>query len=107
MRGSEVRATLMETLKETSREGEGVEKLVEIVYQPQAKFRVESVTHCTSSIPGRGERRKGGSEGGKEGKREREEGGRGGKEEGREGRRDVKEVNTGIYMQRRNSEKKE
>ena len=30
----------------------GTEKLVEILYQPQAKFRVQSVTHCTSSIPG-------------------------------------------------------
>ena len=30
----------------------GTENMVEIVYQPQTKFRVQSVTHCTSSIPG-------------------------------------------------------
>ena len=82
VRGSEVRATLVEALKETLREGEGegVEKLVEIVYQPQAKFRVQAVTHCTSSIPGRGERRRG---------------------EGREGGREGKEVNIGICKEER------
>ena len=62
MHGSEVRATLAEALGEV----EGLEKLVEILYQPQAKFRVQAVTHCTSSIPG--------GEGGREG-----EGGGGGK----------------------------
>ena len=46
----EVRESLGEALERGSG---GTEKLVEIVYQPQAKFRVQSVTHCTSSIPGR------------------------------------------------------
>jgi len=31
------------------------ENVVEIVYQPQAVFRVRAVTRCTSSIPGHGE----------------------------------------------------
>ena len=44
-----VEATLGEALGSSSR---GTETLLEIVYQPQAKFRVQSVTHCTSSIPG-------------------------------------------------------
>ena len=46
----EVRESLAEVL---ARGSGGTEKLVEIVYQPQARFRVQSVTHCTSSIPGR------------------------------------------------------
>lgn len=45
----EVRENLAEAL---DRGGVGTEKMLEIVYQPQAKFRVRSVTHCTSSIPG-------------------------------------------------------
>ena len=28
------------------------EKIVQIVYQPQAVFRVRSVSRCTSSMPG-------------------------------------------------------
>ena len=43
----EVRESLAEALG-----GGSTEKMLEIVYQPQAKFRVQSVTHCTSSIPG-------------------------------------------------------
>ena len=46
----EVRESLAETLERGS---ESTERMVEIVYQPQAKFRVQSVTHCTSSIPGK------------------------------------------------------
>jgi ribosome assembly protein 4 len=48
----EVRESLAEVLERGSG---GTEKLVEIVYQPQARFRVQSVTHCTSSIPGHSE----------------------------------------------------
>jgi len=29
------------------------EQVVEIVYQPQAVFKVQSVTRCTSTIPGK------------------------------------------------------
>ena len=28
------------------------EKLIEIQYQPQARFKVQPVTRCTSSMPG-------------------------------------------------------
>ncbi len=31
------------------------EKVLDIVYQPQAVFRVRAVTRCTSSLPGHGE----------------------------------------------------
>ena len=47
----EVRESLAEVLERASSAGT-TEKLLEIVYQPQAKFRVQSVTHCTSSLPG-------------------------------------------------------
>ncbi|CAI8052660.1 Notchless protein homolog 1 [Geodia barretti] len=48
----EVRESLAEVLERGSG---GTERLVEIVYQPQARFRVQSITHCTSSIPGHSE----------------------------------------------------
>lgn len=31
------------------------ERVVNVTYQPQAVFRVDSVTRCTSSMPGHGE----------------------------------------------------
>jgi len=37
------------------KENVDTENVVEIVYQPQAVFRVRAVTRCTSSIPGHGE----------------------------------------------------
>ena len=49
VRDLEVRETLGEVLE---RGNCSTERMLEIVYQPQAKFRVQSVTHCTSSIPG-------------------------------------------------------
>ena len=46
----EVRGNLSDTLERV--EGRETEKLLEILYQPQALFRVRAVTRCTSSIPG-------------------------------------------------------
>ena len=45
-----VRGTLDETLKRIGRTE--TEKTLEIVYQPQARFKVQAVTRCSSSIPG-------------------------------------------------------
>ena len=45
----EVRESLAEVVE---RRSGNIENMMEIVYQPQAKFRVQSVTHCSSSIPG-------------------------------------------------------
>ena len=45
----EVRESLSEVVE---RRSGNTENMMEIVYQPQAKFRVQSVTHCSSSIPG-------------------------------------------------------
>ena len=45
-----VRGTLDETLGRVS--GREMEKTLEIVYQPQARFKVQAVTRCSSSIPG-------------------------------------------------------
>lgn len=46
---SEITGSLQETLEKQTIE---TEKVVEIVYQPQAVFRVRAVTRCTSTIPG-------------------------------------------------------
>ena len=46
---SEITGSLQETLEKQMIE---TEKVVEIVYQPQAVFRVRAVTRCTSTIPG-------------------------------------------------------
>ena len=45
-----VRGTLDETLGRVG--GRETEKTLEIVYQPQARFKVQTVTRCSSSIPG-------------------------------------------------------
>ncbi len=45
-----MRGTLAETLEKI--ESHSQEKLLEIVYLPQARFRVQAVTRCSSSIPG-------------------------------------------------------
>ena len=46
---SEITGSLKETLESQTLE---TEKVVEIVYQPQAVFKVRAVTRCTSTIPG-------------------------------------------------------
>lgn len=46
---SEITGSLEETLESQTLE---TEKVVEIVYQPQAVFKVRAVTRCTSTIPG-------------------------------------------------------
>ena len=46
---SEITGSLNETLETQTLE---TEKVVEIVYQPQAVFKVRAVTRCTSTIPG-------------------------------------------------------
>lgn len=45
---SEITGSLKETLETQTLE---TEKVVEIVYQPQAVFKVRAVTRCTSTIP--------------------------------------------------------
>lgn len=50
----EITANLKKTL-ELSRDAFESEKVLEIVYAPQALFRVRAVTRCTSSIPGHAE----------------------------------------------------
>ena len=45
-----MRGTLDETLGKVG--GREMEKTLEIVYQPQAWFKVQAVTRCSSSIPG-------------------------------------------------------
>jgi len=50
--GKEVRENLAKTLQYQIID---YEKTVNIVYQPQAVFRVRGVTRCTSSLPGHGE----------------------------------------------------
>ena len=45
-----MRGTLDETLGRVG--GRETEKTLEIVYQPQARFKVQAVTRCSSSIPG-------------------------------------------------------
>ncbi|CAH3111277.1 unnamed protein product, partial [Porites lobata] len=49
---SEITGSLKETLETQTLE---TEKVVEIVYQPQAVFKVRAVTRCTSTIPGHSE----------------------------------------------------
>ena len=46
---SEITGSLKKTLETQTLE---TEKVVEIVYQPQAVFKVRAVTRCTSTIPG-------------------------------------------------------
>lgn len=46
---SEITGSLKETLETQTLE---TEKVIEIVYQPQAVFKVQAVTRCTSTIPG-------------------------------------------------------
>ena len=46
----EVRGTLEDTLKRLNHHE--VEKVLQIVYQPQALFKVRPVTRCSSSMPG-------------------------------------------------------
>ena len=46
---TEITGNLKETLESQTLE---TEKVVEIVYQPQAVFKVRAVTRCTSTIPG-------------------------------------------------------
>lgn len=46
----EVVGTLLDTLEKI--ESHDSEKLLEITYLPQAKFRVQAITRCSSSIPG-------------------------------------------------------
>lgn len=50
MNESEITGSLKETLETQTLE---TEKVVEIVYQPQAVFKVRAVTRCTSTIPGK------------------------------------------------------
>ena len=45
-----MRSTLAETLEKAGHTE--TEKLLQIKYLPQAKFRVQAVTRCSSSIPG-------------------------------------------------------
>lgn len=49
--GEEIRESLLKTLTAKQQPIES-EKVVEIVYAPQALFRVQAVTRCTASIPG-------------------------------------------------------
>ncbi|XP_067032420.1 notchless protein homolog 1-like isoform X1 [Acropora muricata] len=49
---TEITGNLKETLESQTLE---TEKVVEIVYQPQAVFKVRAVTRCTSTIPGHSE----------------------------------------------------
>lgn len=50
MHEKELRGTLSETLEKIGHHDP--EKLLEITYQPQARFKVQAVTRCSSSIPG-------------------------------------------------------
>lgn len=45
-----MRGTLSDTLAKL--QDHDPEKLLEITYQPQARFKVQAVTRCSSSIPG-------------------------------------------------------
>lgn len=47
---TEIRGTLEETLEQLNHQD--TEKVLQIVYQPQAKFKVQAVTRCSSSMPG-------------------------------------------------------
>ena len=50
MKEREIRETLGDVLEQEKLE---TEKAVEILYQPQAVFKVRVVTRCTSTIPGK------------------------------------------------------
>jgi len=52
IKGAEITDTLSLIIEKENIE---TEKVIEIVYQPQAVFRVRAVTRCTSSIPGHAE----------------------------------------------------
>jgi len=52
VKGVEITDTLDSVLQKENVE---TEKVIEIIYQPQAVFRVRAVTRCTSSIPGHAE----------------------------------------------------
>ena len=45
-----MRGSLSDTLEKIA--GHDSEKLLEITYLPQARFRVQAVTRCSSTIPG-------------------------------------------------------
>lgn len=49
----EITESLGATLDEKTLEGS--EQVLDIIYQPQAVFKVRAVTRCTSSIPGHAE----------------------------------------------------
>jgi ribosome assembly protein 4 len=49
----EITESLDNTLDEKTLEGS--EQVLDIIYQPQAVFKVRAVTRCTSSIPGHAE----------------------------------------------------
>lgn len=49
---TEIRGSLVNSL---ANEALDTEKVLDVVYQPQAVFRVRPVTRCTSSLPGHGE----------------------------------------------------
>jgi ribosome assembly protein 4 len=49
--GVEVDSTMMDALEKIKGKIES-EKILDIVYRPQAVFRVRSVTRCTSNMPG-------------------------------------------------------
>lgn len=51
MHEKEVKGPLADVLSKI--DGHNSEKVLEILYVPQAKFRVQAVTRCSSSIPGR------------------------------------------------------
>lgn len=53
MNDKEITESLDATLDEKTLEGS--EQVLDIIYQPQAVFRVRAVTRCTSSIPGHAE----------------------------------------------------
>jgi ribosome assembly protein 4 len=49
--GVEIDSTMMDALEKIKGKIES-EKILDIVYRPQAVFRVRSVTRCTSNMPG-------------------------------------------------------
>jgi hypothetical protein len=48
----EILETLQATLKAVQKDKLNTEEILTIVYQPQAVFRVRSITYCSSSLPG-------------------------------------------------------